>query len=375
MQHRKRIILALIVTVAVAILPALALVIYVDPFQIYHKSFISGMGLQENQRYQNAGLINSYLNDPAEGYDSVMIGTSMSQNFTSALAEQTLGWKKSLRLFMPGAVAEEQIAVLQHALNTGRVQHVLLELHPFLYQDSYRQKKQVAEDPTLYFPEFLYNNNFFDDAPYIFNIDVLKMSWRILGGKLTDAVLKPESIGYWGNKNTLVADYEKFNTPASIAKLRELTAGFQLHARSERDVDSQKYPILTDNLFPLLKKYCNTDKEIILFIPPWPRFRYQKSEKVTLRSIYMLRSILSSTENCKNIRLYDFDTMNFSGDMKNYMDEQHYMPWINADILTMIASQQGRLTTGNIAEFENRMIAVLNNYQIYTTLTTAAPSH
>lgn len=372
MNHRQRAVIALCTTLAIAILPALLMVIYVDPFQIYHRPYIRDMGLQENQRYQNAGLINSYLADANQGYDSVLIGTSMSQNFTGAMVSNTLHWQKPLRLFMPGAVAEEQLTVLQHALHSGRVKHVLLELHPFLYQDSYRQRKQVLADASLYFPDFLYNNSVLDDAPYIFNIDVLKISWRALLPKSTAnnlalENLTPDNIGYWGDDANVNADYLAFNSPDHIARLQQQTAGFTVTAKSKADIRALDYPILADSLLPLLESYCNQELEIVMYVPPWPRFRYQKSEKVTLRALYSMRRILETTAHCRNITLYNFDLLDFAGDLNNYKDEQHYLPAINQDILNRIAGKENRLTLDELDSFEQNFVSTLNNYSVFSS--------
>ena len=371
MNHRKRAIVVFVIAAIIVVLPAL-LVIYVDPFQIYHKPRIAGMALQENQRYQNAGLVNSYLADTGEAYDSVMIGTSMSQNFTGAMVSKTLSWQKPLRLFMPGALAEEQLAVLQHALDTGRVKHILLELHPFLYQDSYRQKKQLAADKTLYFPRFLYNDTVLDDAPYIFNIDVLKMSWRLLtqapaAQSSTTKLFNPETLGYWGRDENVHSDHLAFNAAENIAKIKQQTAGFSVKAKSDDEIRAWDYPILSDSLLPLLSIYCNSDIDIVMYVPPWPRFRYQKSDKVTLRSLYMMRRLLEKTADCGNIHLYNFDLLDFTGNLVYYKDEQHYLPEINQRILDHIARGEHRLTRDNIAQFENNFIEGLNRYVVYSS--------
>jgi len=369
MNNQRRVMIALCLVVVAAILPALLLVFYVDPFQIYHKPFVSGMTLQDNQRYQNAGLINSYLADPAEGYDSVIIGTSMSQNFTGEMVAKKLKWKKPLRLLMPGAVAEEQLAVLRDAIHTGRVKHVLLELHPFLYQDTYRQKKQMAQDHSLYFPEFLYNNNLLDDTAYLFNVDVLKISWRIVMHQEPLKPLTPETIGYWANNENVNSDHAAFNSPENIAALQAQTAGFSVHARPESEIQSLDYPVISEALMPILKQYCDTKMEIDLFVPPWPRYRYQKSEKVALRSAYMMRRILEESSQCQNISLYDFDLLDFAGDMNNYKDEQHYLPAINEEILERISRQENKLTLENIGVFEQKFLTLLNQYKVYTSYT------
>jgi len=367
MNYQKRTIMTVCIAVVVAIVPAFLLVVCVDPFQIYHRPLIPGMGLQKNQRYQNAGLINSYLSDATQGYDSVIVGTSMSQNFTGEMVSKTLHWQKTLRLPMPGALADEQIAVLRHALDTGRVKHVLLEIHPFLYQDTYRQSKQESDLAVLYFPDFLYNDTLLDDAPYLFNVNVLKTSWKILLHNFPAEPITPETIGYWGDEKSMDSEHAEFNSSVNIEKLKAETSGFSLKAKNETEIDALRYPMFTNVLIPVLNESCNGNIEIVMFVPPWPRFRYQKSEKVTLRSVYMMRHILKGITHCSNISLYNFDLPDFAGDLNNYKDQQHYLPKINQELLDRIARQKNRLTLADVASFENQFIDTINHYTVYSS--------
>ena len=61
------------------IMPAL-FVYAADPCHVFHKPFkgLLDHGFTPETRCQNAGLINSWLSDPAEGFDSVLIGASTS---------------------------------------------------------------------------------------------------------------------------------------------------------------------------------------------------------------------------------------------------------------------------------------------------------
>ncbi|HTG55111.1 MAG TPA: hypothetical protein VL943_02495, partial [Niabella sp.] len=55
-----------------------------DPFQIYHDSFLNkGRYIKQQERFQNAGLIRELWRDES-CCTSLMLGTSMSQNFDGA---------------------------------------------------------------------------------------------------------------------------------------------------------------------------------------------------------------------------------------------------------------------------------------------------
>jgi hypothetical protein len=375
MKARQRVMVLLLLVLMLALLVPVALVIGIDPFQIYHRPWTRAQGFLANQRYQNAGLINSYLANPAENYDSVIIGTSMSENFTGEDVSRILGWKKALRLPMAGAVAGEQLAVLSHALATGRVRHVLLEIHPFLYQDPYHQTERQSEDKALYFPAYLYNETWFDDAPYVLNIDVLRLSWKVVTGRMERNTLTPENIGHWGDKTRVDNERREFNAPKNLEQLRAQTAGFHIDPLAEDDIGKLGYPALDELLVPLLQRYCNQDTDFELFVPPWPRFRYQKSTKMAVRSIYLLRHILKPISACANMHLYDFDNEAWTGDLNYYKDEQHYLPSVNRELLIRMARHENEMNLDTIAAFERDLIDTLNHYTVTSSYPAALQLH
>ena len=68
----------------------MAAVIVIDPFEIYHKAehFIAPID-NGTQIYSNAGIAKSYE------YDSVIIGTSMTENFTPSQLDRLLAVRSS----------------------------------------------------------------------------------------------------------------------------------------------------------------------------------------------------------------------------------------------------------------------------------------
>lgn len=358
-QYLTRIALLMCVTLLLLSLPTL----YADPFQVFHKTRFTGMGLSHLQRYANAGLINSYLADPAEGYDAVMIGSSLSENFTTRDAAALLKWQKPLRLFMDGSNAQEQAGVLAHALRTNQVQHVLWEfLSPaFAGLD-------VGEGQL---PEYLYNSSALDDIHYLFNFDVLKRSWRIFTGNTAPYIFTTDNIGYWADNAAVVPQHAKFNAPEHLLVIEEdnklrLTKPL-LTGLNDAQVKLIDYTILESNIFPLLNAYCNTDIEFVLYVPPLSRMRFINLDTLNYNMIYLPRRVLQHIELCKNIRLHAFDLMNFTNDLNNYKDEQHYGLHISNLLLELIGKHEHVLTLHNVREYEAGFIRNINEYRPYTS--------
>jgi len=349
------------------ILPA-SFIYYTDPYQIFHKTKFPGIGLTNNQRYHDAGLINSFLADPSEGYDSVLVGSSLSENFTTEAAHQLLNWHRPLRLFLSGGNPKELSIIVHHSLHQQNTKHLLWELRPRLY---WSPVNDFVIDKHV-FPDYLYNNNPFDDFPYLLNIDVLEKSWSAWSGNKAQFAFTPETIGYWGDNGPFIAEWHnRFNAPENLLAFRQ-------QAKSIQKIDQLPtgeipYPVIKDTLFPIINQYCNTDVELVLFIPPVSKIDYIGGGDFTIRAIRMARYILNETQYCKNIRLHAFDLMEFSNDLNNYKDQEHYLPPINVKILELIGKHENILTLQNIDEYEAGLIKALNEYQVYSSYSSTNP--
>jgi len=359
-QYIKRTAIAIILAL---LLPSL-LIVYIDPFQIFHKSFISGMGLVNNQRFQNAGLINSYLLDPDEKYDSVMIGSSVSTNFTTENAASALQWQKPLRLFMDGGDPSQLALILSHTIKTGKIHHVLWEMPP----RTYSPPRYTPPTHDTAFPAYLYNENKMDDLHYILNMDILKKS-LLYAAKIDLPKYTTDTIGTWSNTPFERSSYENLNSPGSLELLRSTYQNRTKISVPENKIQPQqfKYPVIDGVVLPILEKSCNSNIEFVLFIPPISKIDYMGSAMYVYRSIYMVEYLVNKIKDCRNIRLHAFDTMDFTGDLNNYIDKIHYRPNVSNRILTLMGNHQQVITPENIEEYKMRFIEAVNDYQVHSS--------
>lgn len=368
MHPRSKTCLAIFTGILVSIVLPASVVMVVDPYQIYHKSFITGVGISIEQRYQNAGVIHSYFADPGEGYDSVLIGTSMSGNFTRDKAAEAFGWKKPLRLFLGGGMPYEQLVTLKYTLSTGHVAHVLWELNP----EYYESLTKPASISDAIFPEYLYNNDYRDDSKYIFNFDTLVMSWKMILGK------KVESFGYTIDNVALfgvdAGEKERMNSKTWIEEnavkntvplLPECLSGKKDDCLTKEEIDAKIPWDLEHVVLPFLRQYCNRDIDFVLFTPPLPRYRHVG--ETGYKPLYMPRYILDAIGHCANMRFHSFDTMDFTGDLNNYADGRHAIPEVNEKILMLMGAGKNRITLENVGDFEKKLIDQINHYTLYTT--------
>ena len=104
---------AILLAIGVALLTSI-----IDPLQFYHKATWYSPVFSTEQRYQNPGLARNY------DYDTIIIGTSMTENFIPAEVDKALGGK-TLKLSIRGSTADEHFKIASLALQTGKVKKVL----------------------------------------------------------------------------------------------------------------------------------------------------------------------------------------------------------------------------------------------------------
>ncbi|MEE8575133.1 MAG: hypothetical protein V3T30_06950, partial [Thermodesulfobacteriota bacterium] len=161
-SYRNFSIIALVTLALFLILPS-CLNYLVDPFQIYHTPFFRETTFLDNQRYQNPGLINSYL-DSSKGYDSIIIGSSMTENFIPSEIQKTMGWGKVLKLSIAGGSNKARKLMVLKALQTGKVKNVIWEVFW-----RYGAPERDEFNREYRFPKYLYNETLLDDYKYLLN--------------------------------------------------------------------------------------------------------------------------------------------------------------------------------------------------------------
>ncbi len=317
----------------------------VDPYQIYHKN---KFGFLSNERYQVSGLISSYLNDPDLHYDSIIVGTSMSQNFIPSNVAKTLKFNKTLKLTISGSTPVMKDTVLSYAIETGKVKSIMLEIF-----ESYSDN---VETSTNKLPLYLYKkNNLIKFKSYILNIDILKKSILLLLN-LEKSEKDLDKYQYWMDKAKNL--FLKFNECKSLLQFND-------NKKNIKYTYTDNFPKL-DTVIKIIKE--NPKINFILFFPPYSRLCYFEMNQTNLnKNLSMRRYLLNKLNNTKNVKIFAFDNMEFTTDLANYKDTGHYSADINNKIVYMISKDVGLLTPDNINNYESNFIKNLSNFKVYSS--------
>lgn len=321
MTPQKFITATLFVFLLLFLLPAAVNIIY-DPYFLYRKP-AEPIGFLPKDRFQNAGIINSYLADPQEQYDTIIVGTSMSQNFPADTFKNEHG-KGALRLTLAGGRARETAATISHAIATGRVKHVIWEIN-----EGYSRQAPSELHPQAPLPLNLYNKHAWDDWAYIFNNDIFEASLKLAANK-TKKRAPLETLYSWTSEE----EFEAYGSEKNINVLKEKIRGVKpedrITATAPPELADMTFTNISENILPVIE--ANPDIRFSLYFPPIPYSTYAiNGNKGFWTEMLLRRFVLESVKDLKNVTIYAFDFEDGIGNnIKTYKDPTHYSPAINA---------------------------------------------
>lgn len=354
MDSRRQLAIVLSTMILVAAAPA-AINVAIDPYQLLRPKRDGLRTLHDKSRKQAAGLIRSYLADPNAGFDTVVIGTSMGQNFVPSHIREVLGCKGVLKLNMPGSTAPVQLFVARKTLEVPTTRRVLWELSTYYEDASPAEVQHVAT-----FPAFLYGDSLPDLAKSIFNADVLDDS--------LDQLFDPAApVAY--------DDWNRWYEPESWDDWRRKQLVDRLpwiHARvmEQHPVDSSVIvdlmQISTPPEFPMIDQVVEVvsshpDVEFDFFFPPRSTLDYAASDLMP-RLFFLQGYATRQLSRFSNARVHGFDDVEgIVLRLENYKDPGHYHPDVNHHIIESISKRSNELHAANIAAYETRRMELLNH--------------
>jgi hypothetical protein len=348
----RTIFIAILCFILFCFLSIASLVYIVDPFQFFHKSFISSK-FSGNQRYQSPGLIKNY---PAANY---IFGTSMTENFKASEVKAVLQIKDLQRLSISGVLPQNFATVLNYLLENNKVESIILDAH-WYFESEDIEKENKQHD----FPSYLYSSRLLDKMKYLFNHDNLKLSIALLRGRERGFYNDLDTINRWMNPVL----FEKFNNPISLKKIEkklEKNRRILLSTDLLQSGEGFKYPSIDRYLLSILRNFPQVKFHI--FLPPYSTWYYASDGRRSFidRLIYMRKYLADKSYDLKNVRLYGFDNdYKIVNNLKNYKDYGHFHPRVNDRIIRSIKDGSNILDKKNSERYLIKMISNINSYQL-----------
>jgi hypothetical protein len=317
----------------------------IDPFQHYRKASIYSFDYSGDQKYLNPGLAKNY------DFNSIIIGTSMTENFTLDKTKNFMN--VPIKLSIAGGKSHEFKQILDIAFSNHKIETVLFGLDVY----SFFNVKELNND----LPNYLYDNNLFNDYKYLLSLDTLKRSVKVIFSKNNDINKIKDNYNHmfeWQN------NYQKnFNLENVINNWKSRDIKFN-HKKTSWNLQ-QLETNFDNNLYKILVENKNT--KFIIFFPPYSILTYKDwQEKESLDTILKFKEyIYNKLVFLENVNLYDFQiAKDVTHNLANYKDITHYSQNINFWIIEQIDDGNFLLNSENKNKIEMDFRQQINQYEI-----------
>ncbi len=317
-------------------------VVVIDPFFHYHGPLSSLDYDLHSEWYQNDGIARNF------DYDTVLTGTSMIEMTKTSEIDEIFGVNSIKIPYGGGSYAQIDALVKQATESNPNLKLVIRGLDfNRLVTDTVDAVRGDAP-----FPEYLYNNNLFDDVQYILNKDV------ILNEAVATLVYTNQ-----GNITTAFDDYALWKGSYEYG-INAVLAG---HAVDNERIDSVPFDEtefklieanIQENVIATAESHPNI--EFYYFIPPYSIYAFDNYDRVgeLEKVIEYHERVMAMILEVPNIKLYSFmDLYDVIENPDNYRDEYHYGMWVNTQLIQYLKNGEHMVTKDNFdsycSEIEN----------------------
>lgn len=329
------------------IVGAIALLTYVvDPYFHFHKPTENISYRIYDERFVNDGILRNFE------YDSVIIGTSMTQNFKTTEFENLFGGT-AVKTPLAGAGFQEISNTLERAFEYNP------DIKKVLWGIDYGYLMQPYDySPYIDFPEYLYDDNVLNDVNYLLNKDVLLHQTlycliATMQGKETTTFDEYASWIKPVGANVILKDY---NTIENTVINKGLT-------ETERQ---QVKETINKNIIKVVQSHPDTT--FYMFYTPYS-IVYWDREKTNGNMVKQLEADEIATEllvKCENIKLYSFFlNENLVTKLENYTDIGHYASCVNTYILEQMKGEEYLITEDNWETYIKALKEYYTEYDYY----------
>ena len=327
-----------------AIIPLIAVacfVVYFDPYFHYHQPYTSAYFYSlYHQRSQNDGISRNF------DYEGMITGTSMTENFKTSDAELFFG-VDFVKVPYSGATFNEINNNIEVALRHNKNITIIIR---GLDMDRMIMDKDAMRYDLGDYPDYLYNENPFDDVNYLFNRDVIF-------NKVYGMATEPEYEGFepgmtsFDEYSNWMSDY----TFGVNALFPEGIAATDRSTHMEPLSDDEKEILIGNirqNVTDIAEQY--PDVTFYCFFTPYSAAWWQEriNDGTFEKQLAVEQLVIEELLKADNIKLFSFnDHIEITSDLNNYRDRMHYAEWINSLMLRYMKDGEGLLTVGNYREY------------------------
>lgn len=309
-----------------------AVVFMVDPFFHYHKNLGPLKAVVTDPEYQVDGTLRNF------DYDSVILGSSVAENYDNHLFDQAFGCK-TVKAIQKSASYKDLLYYLDIAYQSHELKNVFYSFDLFSLLDD---TNHVLSDSM---PLYLYNKNPFDDISYVWNKDVLfeKIPYMVM----QSFGCYDEGLSYnWAKYKQFSEDIARSNYAQSDIICEDtLTTEDMDHINSS-----------LDRILSAVSDHPDTNFYFIY--PPYSVLWWDDIYRSGQLSLYYYATEQSFEKllSCPNVKLFYFQNLeDIVTNLNNYMDPIHFSGAINNLITDRLAKDSNLVTPDNMDLFLTEM--------------------
>lgn len=349
----------------------------VDPYRIFHKPWVRDNYYPNDtgMRAEAAGIINT------EDFDSIILGTSMADNFSAKEADQIFG-AHFVNISLRGSTLSERSFVLSYVLHKRAVKNVIYSLDIFAFD-----AQSVAGTPMASYT-YLYDDNPFNDlvlyasSPKIFRYalcrNIVVSSDRLCQNRRNDLETLVEWHSIWEHSKRfggLNKWLEAKDNPQIIDALTSLSKSIRIigsgtvspvNWEQVKQANVEHEHVFRINL--LDAAISHPDTRFYFFFPPYSRLNYailkQSDPQRFEEYLGILRFVVNECAKHPNIHVFGFETEDFLDDIANYKDTEHYHQRFNSAMLHWMKNGEHELTPNNLEPYIQEITARAAAYRL-----------
>lgn len=334
---------AIFIAVVFVFLSSASILVYiVDPFNHYRAPDDYTKIIYQNSLYQNVGIAKHAK------FDTLITGSSMTQNFRANWFDEKFGCK-AIRLSFDGGNIKSFDTLLDTALKGDKIKTVYFGI------DNYNltgETTNLTLSPDI--PEYLYDENPFNDVNYLLNKDII---FKYLRSYFSYSLYKDYNFYemlVWDNNTSY--EYSK----EAILKSYERESA---HEESKFDFYSDFNNKTTELLIRHVSN--NPETEFVFFAPPYSIFYWDSIvRKGKLNAtLYSLEHTYKELLKYKNVKLFYFQSnTEIITDFNNYRDYSHYKTSVNKYMLDCFENGDCSVSASELESTLENMKQIVLNY-------------
>lgn len=295
--------------------------------------------IEPNMRFEAINIIRNCQ------FDSIILGSSMLENTSSAEASALIGGK-FVNISMSGSNFYERAIILKRVLKSS-IKRVIYSVDSIYIDYCNGHSDSSLEEWRKLYEESI-------DIKTLLTYLNPKMHMHYNIDRPNAWLNQPYHMCRFGGLDKWVENMDKQGIKPFLTKELPEQALLSKNKSNHMQIDLENESImrnyLDENLLSIVR--TNPDTEFHLISPPYFKYAYARIRQNDSKKFYIhqqaIRYIVSCAATLPNLFVYGFESQQFTANIANYKDTFHYIPEFNTLFLESIATKRNLLTKENI---------------------------